>query len=152
MQDLWCHTLQQSQHTPSFDQVTGISHIPHGNMLACLGPGFHSMSPDWIRMSSTMVVHCQTWMCCKCDSLNVSSFTYHSYEIENVSYYERLNTTESFLDSFTSQFSSLKTSSPTQIITSPKGKNLTAQTNQELNPKSTTQKKPANSNCKLQKY
>ena len=21
------------------------------------------------------------WMCCKCDSLNVSSFTYHSYEI-----------------------------------------------------------------------
>ena len=58
MQDLWCYTLQQSQHTPSFDQVTGISHIPHGNMLACLGPGFHSMSPDWIRMSSMMVVHC----------------------------------------------------------------------------------------------
>ena len=51
-------------------------------------------------------------MCCKCDSLNVSSFTYHSYEIENVSYYEPLNTTESFLDSFTSQFSPLKTSSP----------------------------------------
>ena len=73
------------------------------------------------------------WMCCKCDSLNVSSFTYHSYEIENVSYYEPLNTTESFLDSFTSQFSPLKTSSPTQIIASPKGKNPTAQTNQELN-------------------
>ena len=52
------------------------------------------------------------WMCCKCDSLNVSSFTCHSYEIENVSYYEPLNTTESFLDSFTSQFSPLKTSSP----------------------------------------
>jgi hypothetical protein len=51
-------------------------------------------------------------MCCKCDSLNVSSFTYHSYEIENVSYYEPLNTTKSFLDSFTSQFSPLKTSSP----------------------------------------
>jgi hypothetical protein len=51
-------------------------------------------------------------MCCKCDSLNVSSFTYHSYEIENVSYYEPLNTTKSFLDLFTSQFSPLKTSSP----------------------------------------
>ena len=51
-------------------------------------------------------------MCCKCDSLNVSSFTYHSYEIENVSYYEPLNTTESFLDSFSSQFSPLKTNSP----------------------------------------
>jgi hypothetical protein len=51
-------------------------------------------------------------MCCKCDSLNVSSITYHSYEIENVSYYEPLSTTESFLDSLTSQFSPLKTSSP----------------------------------------
>ena len=52
------------------------------------------------------------WMCCKCDSLNVSSFTYHSYEIDNVSYYEPLTTTESFQDSFMSQFSPLKTSSP----------------------------------------
>jgi hypothetical protein len=52
------HTLQQSQHTPSFDQVTGISHIPHGNMLACLGPRFSLMSPDWIMMSSMIVVHC----------------------------------------------------------------------------------------------
>ncbi|CAC5402075.1 unnamed protein product [Mytilus coruscus] len=26
------------------------------------------------------------WMCCKCDSLNVSSFTYHAYEIENQKY------------------------------------------------------------------
>ena len=52
------------------------------------------------------------WMCCKCDSLNVSSFTCYSYHIENVSYYEPLNTTESFLDSLTSQFSPLKTSSP----------------------------------------
>ena len=51
-------------------------------------------------------------MCCKCDSLYVPSFTYHSCEIENISYYEPLNTTESFLDSLTSQFSSLKTSSP----------------------------------------
>jgi hypothetical protein len=51
-------------------------------------------------------------MCCKCDSLNVSSITCHSYEIENVSYYEPLSTTESFLDSLTSQFSPLKTSSP----------------------------------------
>ena len=51
-------------------------------------------------------------MCCKCDSLNVSSFTYHSYEIDNVSYYEPLTTTESFQDSFMSQFSPLKTSSP----------------------------------------
>ena len=36
------------------------------------------------------------WMCCKCDSLNVSSFAYHSYEIENVSYYEPLTTELSY--------------------------------------------------------
>ena len=52
------------------------------------------------------------WMCCKCDSLNVSSFTYHSYEIENVSYYEPLTTDLSYTDSFMSSFSPLKTSSP----------------------------------------
>ena len=52
------------------------------------------------------------WMCWNCDSLNVSSFTYHLHKIENISYYEPLNTTESFLDSLTSQFSTLKTSSP----------------------------------------
>ena len=52
------------------------------------------------------------WIYCKCDSLNVTSFTYHSYKIENARYHEPLNTTDSFLDSFTSQFSPLKTSSP----------------------------------------
>jgi hypothetical protein len=56
----------------------------------------------------------QTYNGCAANAtaLNVSSFTCYSYEIENVSYYEPLNTTESFLDSFTSQFSPLKTSSP----------------------------------------
>ncbi|CAC5403689.1 unnamed protein product [Mytilus coruscus] len=51
------------------------------------------------------------WMCCKCDSLNVSSFTYHAYEIENVCYYEPLTTDLSFMDSFSSSFSPLVTSS-----------------------------------------
>jgi hypothetical protein len=75
----------------------------------------------------------QTYNGCAANAtaLNVSSFTYHSYEIENVSYYEPLNTTESFLDSRTSQFSPLNTSS--SKTASPTGKNLTAQTNQELN-------------------
>ena len=36
---------QQSQHTPSFPHVTGRSHIPHGKILLCLGPGFSSISP-----------------------------------------------------------------------------------------------------------
>ena len=38
--------------------MTDISHIPHGNMLACLGPGFSSMSPDFIMMRSMMLVYC----------------------------------------------------------------------------------------------
>jgi hypothetical protein len=51
----------------------------------------------------------QTFIGC---AANVSSFTSHSYEIEIVSYYEPLSTTESSLDSFTLQFSPLNTSSP----------------------------------------
>ena len=72
------------------------------------------------------------WMCCKCERLNVFSFTYHSYEIENVSYYEPLNTTESFLDSLTSQISPIKTSSLKSAQNNSKS-HLTAQTNQEVN-------------------
>ena len=41
----------------------------------------------------------------------VSSFTYHSNEIENVSYYEPLATELSYTDSFTSSFSPLINSS-----------------------------------------
>ncbi|CAC5405830.1 unnamed protein product [Mytilus coruscus] len=52
------------------------------------------------------------WMCWKCDSLNVSLFTYHAYEIENVRYYEPLTTDLSFVDSFSSSFSPLVTSIP----------------------------------------
>jgi hypothetical protein len=48
------------------------------------------------------------------NSLNVSSFTFHSYEIENTSYYEPLTTEESFSYSFVNKFSPMKTSSPKQ--------------------------------------
>ena len=53
------------------------------------------------------------WLCCKCDSINVSSFTYHTYELGNdISYYESLTSPASFIESFTSKFSPLKNSSP----------------------------------------
>jgi hypothetical protein len=53
------------------------------------------------------------WLCCKCDSINVSSFTYHTYELGNdISYYEPLTTPASSTESFTSKVSPLKTSSP----------------------------------------
>ena len=42
------------------------------------------------------------WFCYKCDSINVSSFTYHTYELGNdISYYEPLTTPASFTESFT---------------------------------------------------
>ena len=53
------------------------------------------------------------WLCCKCDSINVSSFTYHTYELGNdISYYESLTSPASFTESFTSKFSPLTNSSP----------------------------------------
>ena len=53
------------------------------------------------------------WLCCKCDSITVSSFTYHTYELGNdISYYESLTSPASFTESFTSKFSPLKNSSP----------------------------------------
>ena len=56
------------------------------------------------------------WLCCKCDSINVSSFTYHTYELGNdTSYYEPLTTPANFTESFTSKFSPLKTSSPKSL-------------------------------------
>jgi hypothetical protein len=56
------------------------------------------------------------WLCCKCDSINISSFTYHTYELGNhTSYYEPLTTPASFTESFTSKFSPLETSSPKSL-------------------------------------
>lgn len=54
------------------------------------------------------------WICCKCESINVTSFTYHTYELDSSNYYEPLTYPESLMDSFTSTtaFSPIKTSSP----------------------------------------
>jgi hypothetical protein len=42
------------------------------------------------------------WICCKCESINVTSFTYHTYELDSSNYYEPLTYPESIMDSFTS--------------------------------------------------
>ena len=54
------------------------------------------------------------WICCKCESINVTSFTYHTYELDSSNYYEPLTYPESIMDSFTSTtaFNPIKTSSP----------------------------------------
>ena len=52
------------------------------------------------------------WLCCKCDSVNVSSFMFHSYETDS-NFYWPIQDSEISLDSFTSSvFSPLKASSP----------------------------------------
>ncbi|CAG2201695.1 unnamed protein product [Mytilus edulis] len=52
------------------------------------------------------------WHCCKCESINVSSFTFHSYELNTSNYYEPLTHDISFESVSSSIFSPLKTSSP----------------------------------------
>ena len=46
------------------------------------------------------------WLCCKCDSLNCNSFTFHSYELECSNYYHPI------ADMSIDSVSPLKTSSP----------------------------------------
>ena len=53
--DLWCQTLQLSQHTPSHVHVTGLSHKPHGKIFVAVGPGFCSISPDRASISNIIV-------------------------------------------------------------------------------------------------
>ena len=66
----------------------------------------------YCRLRTTTKVNVQ-WLCCKYDSINVSSFTYHTYELGNdISYYESLTSPANFTESFTSKFSPLKNSSP----------------------------------------
>ena len=53
------------------------------------------------------------WHCCKCESINVTSFIFHSYEINISNVYEPLSLLDGTLDSVkTGVFSPLKTSSP----------------------------------------
>jgi hypothetical protein len=47
------------------------------------------------------------WLCCKCESINVSTFTFHSYELNTSNYYEPL-THNIMLESITSHFQSAK--------------------------------------------
>ncbi|CAG2256563.1 unnamed protein product [Mytilus edulis] len=52
------------------------------------------------------------WLCCKCDSINVSSFTFHNYELNTTNYYEPLSHNITFESISSSIFSPLKASSP----------------------------------------
>ena len=52
------------------------------------------------------------WLCCKCESINVSTFTFHSYELNTSNYYEPLTHNITFESITSSTFSLLKVSSP----------------------------------------
>ncbi|CAG2233080.1 unnamed protein product [Mytilus edulis] len=51
------------------------------------------------------------WIC-KCESMNISSFTFRSYELETSNIYEQITGLDSTMDSISSVFSPLKSSSP----------------------------------------
>jgi hypothetical protein len=52
------------------------------------------------------------WLSCKWESINVSTFTFRSYELETSNIYEHLSNLNESLDSIRSVFSPIKTSSP----------------------------------------
>ena len=53
------------------------------------------------------------WLCCKCESVNVDSFTFHSYELYTTNFYAPLSGIKQSIDSLSSTcpFSPLHTSS-----------------------------------------
>ena len=51
------------------------------------------------------------WMCCRCDSINVDTFTFHSYDLDP-NYYSPIQDQNITLESVSSVFSPLKASSP----------------------------------------
>ncbi|CAG2256710.1 unnamed protein product [Mytilus edulis] len=57
------------------------------------------------------------WMCCKCESMNVDSFTYHSFELYTTNMFSPLSRTDFSIDSDlnTSVFNPVHTSSPKSI-------------------------------------
>ncbi|CAG2233662.1 unnamed protein product [Mytilus edulis] len=52
------------------------------------------------------------WLCCKCESINVSTFTFHSYELNTSNYYDPLTHNSTFESITSNAFSPLKASSP----------------------------------------
>jgi hypothetical protein len=52
------------------------------------------------------------WLCCKCERINVSTFTFRSYELELSNIYEPISDLNITLESIPSVFSPLKASSP----------------------------------------
>ncbi|XP_063409089.1 uncharacterized protein LOC134692562 [Mytilus trossulus] len=76
------------------------------------------------------------WLCCKCETINVSTFTFHSYEPNTSNYYEPLTHNSTFESITSNAFSPLKTSSPkgnnstnTSSPKSSKSKNRTTSSN-----------------------
>ena len=85
------------------------------------------------------------WLCCKCESINVTTFTFRSYELHLSNIYEPLSYVDSSMDSIrTDVFSPLKTSSPKQNTSrqnaSKKEGSKTSTTSEDQNPYSVPKK------------
>ncbi|CAC5386433.1 unnamed protein product [Mytilus coruscus] len=52
------------------------------------------------------------WLCCKCESFNVLTFPFHSYELNTSNYYDLLTHNSTFESITSNSFSPLKASSP----------------------------------------
>ncbi|KAL3876600.1 hypothetical protein ACJMK2_034425 [Sinanodonta woodiana] len=79
------------------------------------------------------------WLCCKCESINVNTFTFRSYEIESSNIYDAITNLDLTLDSIKYAFSPLRTSPKSNISIS---SNTNLETQSSKNLKSRTDSNP----------
>ena len=74
------------------------------------------------------------WLCCKCESINLSSFTFHSFELSTSNMYQTLPNIDSSVDSLSSDavFSPLYTSSPAKKSSSFRSRRSHSSTNRTV--------------------
>jgi len=74
---------------------------------------YHKSCEDISKNMSYLNRSSVVWHCCKCDSLNVDSFTFNSYELTTSNFFTPLSNLDSTFESVTSAcFSPIHTSSP----------------------------------------
>ena len=81
-------------------------------MIAAYGIIDHTLNYAQQTMNSYKNQTNIQWLCCKCESINVTTFTFHSYELDTSNYYDTLTHNSTFESVTSNEFSPLKASSP----------------------------------------
>ncbi|VDI67454.1 Hypothetical predicted protein [Mytilus galloprovincialis] len=97
---------------------------------------YHS---DCLELSASKLRNIQninvSWICCKCSTQNVGSFTYHSYELETSNQFSILNSVSSLLSTDSmSTIPSIDFSFSPSVFSSPKPRILSSTTEESPSP------------------